>query len=130
MRNSPRPRQPAGHSSSIRTEARRLLEAAAQLPSNPRALDRGETYKMIFALLYGLGLRVGEVSRLCRKDVDFDAQLLIDSPDEIRKRPARAVWPTDGQSDNGLPGAGRVAVTGRLRPTARCSPSPNGNGRR
>ena len=46
----------------------------AQLPSNPRALGRGETYRMIFALLYGLGLRVGEVSRLCRKDVDFDAQ--------------------------------------------------------
>lgn len=58
-------------------DARNLLEAASQLPSNPRALDRGATYKMIFALLYGLGLRVGEVSRLCRKDVDFDAQLLM-----------------------------------------------------
>jgi len=57
-------------------QARSLLKAAAQLPSNPRALDRGETYKMIFALLYGLGLRVGEVSRLCRKDVDADAQVL------------------------------------------------------
>jgi site-specific recombinase XerD len=57
-------------------QARRLLEEAAKLPSNPRALGRGETYRMIFALLYGLGLRVGEVSRLCRKDVDFDAQLL------------------------------------------------------
>jgi integrase len=32
---------------------------------------------MIFALLYGLGLRVGEVSRLCRKDIDLDQQLLI-----------------------------------------------------
>jgi integrase len=32
---------------------------------------------MIFALLYGLGLRVGEVSRLCRKDIDLDSQLLI-----------------------------------------------------
>jgi len=58
-------------------QARSLLEAAAKLPSNPRALGRGETYRMIFALLYGLGLRVGEVSRLCRKDVDFDAQLLM-----------------------------------------------------
>lgn len=57
-------------------QARRLLEAAAQLPSNPRALDRGATYRMIFALLYGLGLRVGEVSRLCRQDVNLDAQLL------------------------------------------------------
>lgn len=58
-------------------QARSLLKAAVQQPSNPRALDRGETYRMIFALLYGLGLRVGEVSRLCRKDVDFDAQLLM-----------------------------------------------------
>jgi site-specific recombinase XerD len=58
-------------------QARRLLEVAEQLPSNPRAQTRGETYKMIFALLYGLGLRVGEVSRLCRKDIDLDNQLLI-----------------------------------------------------
>jgi site-specific recombinase XerD len=58
-------------------QAHRLLEVATQLPSNPRAQSRGETYKMIFALLYGLGLRVGEVSRLCRKDVDLDNQLLI-----------------------------------------------------
>lgn len=58
-------------------QARRLLQIAEQLPSNPRAQTRGETYKMIFALLYGLGLRVGEVSRLCRKDIDLDNQLLI-----------------------------------------------------
>jgi integrase len=32
---------------------------------------------MIFGLLYALGLRVGEVSRLCRKDIDFDRQLLV-----------------------------------------------------
>jgi integrase len=32
---------------------------------------------MIFALLYGLGLRVGEVSRLCHKDLDFDHQLVV-----------------------------------------------------
>jgi integrase len=57
-------------------QARRLLEVAAQLPGNPRAPDRGATYKMIFALLYGLGLRVGEVSRLCRQDVNLDARLL------------------------------------------------------
>lgn len=57
-------------------QARRLLDVARQLPSNPRALDRGQIYRMIFALLYGLGLRVGEVSRLSRKDVDLDAQLL------------------------------------------------------
>ncbi len=58
-------------------QARRLLQVAEQLPSNPRAQTRGETYKMIFARLYGLGLRVGEASRLCRKDIDLDNQLLI-----------------------------------------------------
>jgi site-specific recombinase XerD len=57
-------------------QARRLLQVAEQLPSNPRAQTRGATYKMIFALLYGLGLRVGEVSRLCRKDIDLEHDLL------------------------------------------------------
>lgn len=60
-----------------RADARRLLELASELPSNPRAQNRGDVYRMIFAVLYGLGLRVGEVSRLCRKDIDFDRQLLI-----------------------------------------------------
>lgn len=57
--------------------ARRLLEAARRLPDNPRALGRGHTYSMIFALLFGLGLRVGEVSRLRRADVDLDRRLLV-----------------------------------------------------
>lgn len=58
-------------------EARRLLEVAQGLPENPRAPLRGPTYKTIFALLYGLGLRVGEVSRLRRSDVDFGRDLLV-----------------------------------------------------
>ena len=58
-------------------EARRLLDVAAGLPDNERAPPRGATYKMIFALLYGLGLRVGEASRLTRADVDFDRRLLV-----------------------------------------------------
>jgi integrase len=32
---------------------------------------------MVFALLYGLGLRVGEAVRLRRHDIDFDRQLLF-----------------------------------------------------
>ena len=59
------------------SQARKLLEAAALLPDNSRALLRGITYKTIFSLLYGLGLRVGEVSRLIWKDVDMDRHLLI-----------------------------------------------------
>jgi integrase len=57
-------------------QVRNLLEAAALLPSTSRAQARGEIYRMIFALLYGLGLRVGEVSRLRREDIDLDQQLL------------------------------------------------------
>lgn len=58
-------------------QARRLLEIAIQLPDNPRAHNRGRTYHVIFALLYGLGLRAGEVTRLRLKDVDFSRQLLM-----------------------------------------------------
>jgi site-specific recombinase XerD len=57
--------------------AQRLLRIADQLQDNSRALFRGPTYRMIFAILYGLGLRVGEVSRLYRRDVDLDRELLI-----------------------------------------------------
>jgi integrase len=58
-------------------QIRCILEEARQLPCNPRAQDRGEVYRMIFALLYALGLRVGEVSRLCRKDIDLENRLLV-----------------------------------------------------
>jgi len=57
--------------------ARRLLEAARRLPDNPRAPKRGTTYYTIFAILYGLGLRVGEVCRLLIGDVDLDRSLLV-----------------------------------------------------
>jgi site-specific recombinase XerD len=58
-------------------QARRLLQIAAELPDNQRAVLRGPTYRMIFALLYGLGLRVGEVARLCCNDLDFQNRLLV-----------------------------------------------------
>ncbi|TFD70136.1 tyrosine-type recombinase/integrase [Cryobacterium sp. Hb1] len=58
-------------------QARRLLEAAAALPDNPRATGRGSTYQAIFALCYGLGLRAGEACGLRLDDVDTDRQLLI-----------------------------------------------------
>jgi site-specific recombinase XerD len=59
------------------TAARRLLETAGGLPDNSRALMRGLTYRTIFALLYGLGLRVGEAARLRLGDVDEEQQLLV-----------------------------------------------------
>lgn len=56
----------------------RLLELAAGLPDAPGATPlRGPTYHAIFALLYGLGLRVGEVRRLDVADVDRPRQLLV-----------------------------------------------------
>jgi site-specific recombinase XerD len=57
--------------------ARQLVEVAATLPDNNRATLRGPTYATIFALLYGLGLRVGEVARLTRADVDLHRHLLV-----------------------------------------------------
>jgi site-specific recombinase XerD len=57
--------------------ARRLLEVARSLPHSSRAPMRGRTYHAIFAILYGLGLRVGEVCRLRIKDVDLDRRLLV-----------------------------------------------------
>ena len=60
-----------------RTTAGQLLELAGSLPDNSRAPMRGLTYRTIFALLYGLGLRVGEVARLRLGDVDEERQLLV-----------------------------------------------------
>ena len=57
--------------------ARRLLSAARSLADRGGTLDRGNTYYVIFAILYGLGLRVGEVCRLLVKDVDLDRRVLV-----------------------------------------------------
>jgi site-specific recombinase XerD len=58
-------------------QVRQLLAIASGLADSSSAPMRGATYQMIFALLYGLGLRVGEVSRLHRKDIDLNRDLLI-----------------------------------------------------
>lgn len=60
-----------------RSQARQLLKAAAELPDNNNGRNRGRIYFMIFALMYGLGLRVGEVTRLRREDVDLDSRVLV-----------------------------------------------------
>ena len=51
-------------------QVQRILARAAALPDRPPAFRRGATYRMIFALMYGAGLRVGEVSRLRCQDLD------------------------------------------------------------
>lgn len=53
-------------------DARRLLDVARSLPTRPKAPHRALVYETVFALLYGLGLRVGEVTRLLVEDVQFD----------------------------------------------------------
>ena len=55
---------------------RRILDYAAELPIN-RAPQRGPTYATIFALLAGLGLRIGEVARLQCGDVDLEREVLL-----------------------------------------------------
>jgi integrase len=59
------------------TDAKRLLEAVGTLPDRSRAPHRARTYETIFALLYGLGLRVGEAVRLKLGDVDFHRDTLF-----------------------------------------------------
>ena len=58
-------------------QVKRLLGLAASLPDRPKGPNRGETYYVIFALMYALGLRVGEVSRLRRKEIDLNRKLLM-----------------------------------------------------
>ena len=53
-----------------------MLVLARSLPDNPRAPQRGHTYEMIFALLAGLGLRVGEVAGLQWGDVDLEREVV------------------------------------------------------
>lgn len=56
--------------------ARKLLDVAARLPDNSRGELRGPTFRAIFALLYGLGLRVSEAAHLTVADVDLERAVL------------------------------------------------------
>ncbi|MCW5260038.1 integrase [Verminephrobacter eiseniae] len=58
------------------TDAQRLLKAAHSMRTRPKAPHRALVYETVFALLYGLGLRVGEVTRLLVGDVDFERATL------------------------------------------------------
>ena len=57
--------------------ARRLLDLVQTLPDKGGTVQRGQTYHAMLAILYGLGLRVGEVCRLTIADVDFNRCLLM-----------------------------------------------------
>jgi integrase len=60
------------------TQVRQLLDAAARLASRPGFPSPvAATYRTAFAVLYCLGLRVGEVSRLRLGDIDLSARTLV-----------------------------------------------------
>lgn len=59
------------------TDVRRLLSLAHALRDHCGAVGRGLVYETAFALLYGLGLRVGEVVRLTVGDVDLARDILF-----------------------------------------------------
>ncbi len=58
------------------TQMRRLLDAASRLPDGSGSKVRGAKYHAIFALLYGLGLRVSEAAHLLVSEVDFERNVL------------------------------------------------------
>jgi site-specific recombinase XerD len=58
-------------------DANRLLDLVGTLRDRSRAPHRAQTYRMIFVLLYGLGLRVGEAVRLKLGDVDLQRATLF-----------------------------------------------------
>lgn len=68
-----------------REQIRRLLETVDRLPFDPRAPERHLVMPELFRLLYGCGLRAGEVLRLCIADVDFDGGVLTIRQGKFRK---------------------------------------------
>lgn len=58
-------------------QARQLLLAAERLPTAWGSELRGPTYQAVFAVLFGLGLRVSEACHLNISDVDRQQRLLV-----------------------------------------------------
>ncbi len=56
--------------------AQKLVDIAGLLPDTNKGPLRGPSYATIFSLLFGLGLRVGEVARLRCRDVDQERSIL------------------------------------------------------
>jgi site-specific recombinase XerD len=58
-------------------EVARILEAAAKLPEHRLMPFRGRTYRMLFLMLYTLGLRISEAVNLRLNDIDFVQHSII-----------------------------------------------------
>ncbi len=78
-------------------QVKQLLERATSLPDRPKGPDRGQTYYLIFALMYALGLRVGEVTRLRRCDIDLKRKLLEINQTKFAKDRLVPFGPSVGQ---------------------------------
>lgn len=94
-RRKPGPRLPVIFDPAL---VRALLDLTAQLPDRPRAPLRGATYRLAFALMYGLGLRVSEVSHLQIGDVDRSRKLLEIRDSKFRKSRLLPFGPHLGQA--------------------------------
>ncbi len=81
-------------------EVKEILLLAGRLPDAPNALNRGKMYQLIFALIYGLGLRVGEISRLKIGHVDFEKNILIIKETKFSKTRLVPMGPKLGQRLN------------------------------
>jgi site-specific recombinase XerD len=57
-------------------EVRRILDAAAALPTHRLLPHRGPTYRLFFLLLYALGLRRNEALDVRLNDIDFEQRSL------------------------------------------------------
>ena len=108
------------------TQARRLLDLAGRLPDRSCGRLRGPTYRTIFALLYGLGLRVGEVSRLRYADViSYGICWSSTAPSSARAGWCRSAhgWPrccATTSSSGAVPGVHRTRRSFPLRDAAAC----------
>jgi integrase/recombinase XerD len=68
-----------------REQVRRLLESVDNLPFDPRAPERHLVMPELFRVLYGCGLRAGEVLRLSVADVNVDQGVLTVRQGKFRK---------------------------------------------
>lgn len=101
-------------------DARRLLACAEALPTKGGTLLRGMTYRTMFAVLYALGLRVGEACRLQCKDVDQKGSSSLSATRSLAKAASSLSAPMSAHCLPTISTAGFQARACR-RQTHRCS---------
>lgn len=103
-------------------DAKRLLAVAQSLADKGGTLERGKTYHVLFAVLYGLGLRVSEACRLRIEDVDFDRRVLVIRKTKFYTRVGLCPSvPSSKHCWRSIYAASRSGTRTALRPISRCS---------